>query len=139
MKFSQDTKEILKFLDYTTDKSLFRRHDLAIILEFAATYNEVEALEKILFLGTSLWNSCKVLKRNIHDSEKTEKLREELNPITFELRFELAKLISTNSKRITDRFNQEYLNATSHAFINLTELCHDIAELKDVVSAMKKH
>ncbi|ROL62426.1 hypothetical protein D9V86_00760 [Bacteroidetes/Chlorobi group bacterium ChocPot_Mid] len=137
MLLSQDTNNILDFLDYSTSNSLRKRNDIGTILELSASYNEINALQQLLFDGSSLWNIHKALKRHINDTDSILKLQSEYQNLIGQLKNQLTTLVGTEHPEVTERFNKIYLNNSAGATANLIDLSHDLAELKFVIARLK--
>ncbi len=138
MNLSQDTKEILQFLDHTTNNGLRKRNDIGAILELSASYNELDTFENLLFNGSALWNIHQTLKRNIDDIENTHKLRTESLTLANDIKQLLEVIIGEEYQDINDRFDKTYFVETSGSFSNLIDLSHDMAQLKNVIIRMKE-
>ena len=137
MKISNDTEEILKFLDYSSDNNLRKRNDISVILELGATFGEGELVTDIILSGASLWNINKALSKKNSATEGIEHLKSEsLNTINT-LTEQLTRLIGYESEEIYKRFEETYFRITQGTFRNLVDLAHDLFELKKVINQMK--
>lgn len=137
MLLSQDTNNILDFLDYSTSNSLRKRNDIGTILELSASFNEINALEQLLFDGSSLWNIHKTLKRHSNDNDSILKLKSEYLILISHIKNQLTAIIGSEHPDITNRFNKIYLNNSAGATANIIDLSHDLAELKFVIAKLK--
>ena len=63
MNISQDTEQVLSFLDETTDGNLRKRSDLGAILEIGADSGNAELINKIIFYGKYHWSLYQKIKR----------------------------------------------------------------------------
>lgn|GEM_PF-842888 len=138
MNLSDDTSEIMNFLDMATNSSLRKRNDIGTILELSATYNEIDNFWDLLFHCTSFWNIHLTLKRNIDKSDDISKLKIELSKEAEEIRRILTKIIGYESKQINERFQKTYIIESSGTFANLLDLSHDMAQVRKLVVNMAK-
>ena len=138
MNFSDDTNQILEFLDHTTNNGLRKRNDIGVILELSASFNELDTFENLLFKGSAFWNIHQTLKRNINDNENTHKLKTESLNLAKDIKEQLEVIIGEEYQDINDRFNKTYFVETAGSFSNLIDFSHDLAQLKNVIIKMKE-
>lgn len=137
MQFSKDTQQVLEFLDYTTGGTLRKRNDLGLILETLAENNQPELANELIFYGSALWKSHKILKRN----ESRELLAKVQSDVDY-LFLKLTEIISTVATFFKDgneleRFNRVYLKKDYGSKMNIIDLCYDLNELKKVQNTLK--
>jgi len=137
MKLSNDTIEILKFLDYTTGNNLRKKNDLGDILELAASRGNHRIIEDLMFYGKTLWNLNFTLKRTGHSNENFSKLQSEAISTGTQLKTLLNELLEDNSEIDRKRFDDIYLADSVGAFKNLVDLAHDLSKLKELQITMK--
>ena len=137
MQFSKDTEEVLGFLDFSTGDNLRKRNDLGNLLEIGASFDVFEIFNDLLFTGTYLWNVSQKLKRAQPREEGIETLNQELAKSTEELS-ELLKALSFYDEDLSKRFSEVYYVHSSGSVLNLIDLAHDIAELKQLQNRMKE-
>ncbi|MGB9913615.1 MAG: hypothetical protein ACPLRO_09640, partial [Candidatus Kapaibacteriota bacterium] len=91
MKLSEDTNQVLEFLDYTSGGTLRKRKDLGALLEALAGNNNYTLANELIFYGAALWGGYRILKTNTSNEAtklEIEKLFEkvlELLTMTIEL------------------------------------------------------
>lgn len=137
MKISDDTKQILEFLDYTSSGTLRKRNDLGAILEVLATHNQPELANEIIFYGSALWGSYQIYKRNDKTIDTT-KLKNEIENLFDKIANLLERVVEIfEDKNIIDRFYQVYLQYDTGAKMNIIDLCYDLNELKKVQLKLK--
>ncbi|MFW5702092.1 MAG: hypothetical protein ACOCX7_04015, partial [Bacteroidota bacterium] len=90
MDFSEDTQQVLEFLDYLTGNRLRKRDDLGAILETAASTGDADLAADIIFSGKALWTLSRKLKRIRNEEEGAELLQREVINETEKLRSMLA-------------------------------------------------
>src|SRR3989339_266344 len=110
MNISNDTEEILNFLDYASGDNLRKRNDLAVILEMGAMYGESNLVEDILFAGASVWNLYSTIKKISSSDEAQINLNIELNSSINNLRQFLNDILGTEFPDINKRFNENYFS-----------------------------
>ncbi|MGQ9819174.1 MAG: hypothetical protein ACUVQ1_04530 [Candidatus Kapaibacteriales bacterium] len=131
MELSNDTKEVLKFLDYTSGNSLRKRNDLGVLLEILASNNQAEVANKLIFIGSALWKTVK-----IPQSSKDLDLHNFNNEID-SLMINLTELISYTIELCPEletkqRFDIVYLGKSPDCHMNLIDLAFDLNELKKI-------
>ncbi len=137
MQFSIDTLHVLEFLDYTTGGTLRKRNDLGIILETLAENNKPELANELIFYGSALWKTHKILK----SSEPNELLAKVQSDVDF-LFIKITEIISSvttffKSEREIERFHKVYLKSDFGSKMNIIDLCYDLNELKKVQNTLK--
>lgn len=137
MKLSNDTIEIIKFLEYTTGNNLRKKNDLGDILEIAASNGNYKIIEDLMFYGKTLWNLNFTLKRTGHSNEDFAKLQSEAISTGAILKKLLNELLDANPDIDRKRFNDIYFADSVGAFKNLVDLAHDLAKLKELQITMK--
>jgi len=136
MEISKDTKEVVKFLDFTSENNLRKKNDMEIILELGAIKGDFELVEKILFTGKYLWQ----LHRTIMNSKQDEGkhiLKKEAVTSAEELKSLLNDLISGVDDFNPVDFKNKYFNENLGAFRNLIDLAHDLSRLKEMQTTLK--
>ncbi|MEJ5286817.1 MAG: hypothetical protein CH6_1613 [Candidatus Kapaibacterium sp.] len=132
MEFSEDTKQVLEFLDYTSGGTLRKRNDLGIILETLATQNQPEIANELIFYGSALWGSYRIIKTQ-SDPSLTARVQAEIQNLFAKVLDLLSDIVSFfEEDDLVDRFNRIYLKSDEGAQLNLIDLCYDLNELKKV-------
>jgi hypothetical protein len=138
MQLSEDTLQVLSFLDYTSGNNLRKRNDLGTILEIGAATGDYETIDSIIFNGKYLWNLHILLKRENLEQDAFEKLLGEIEITVAELTKLLKKLTGSISEFDPHRFNDIYFAGDNGAFRNLIDLAHDLSRLKEVQNTLKR-
>lgn len=132
MEFSEDTKQVLEFLDYTSGGTLRKRNDLGIILETLAAQNQPEIANELIFYGSALWGSYRIIKTQ-SDPSLTARVQAEIQNLFAKVLDLLSDIVSFfEEDDLVDRFNRIYLKSDEGAQLNLIDLCYDLNELKKV-------
>lgn len=139
MKLSEDTLQVLEFLDNFSEGSIRKRNDIALLLEVAATYNLPEIFNQLVFTGKSVWNLSRKIKKIDPNQEGADLVRHEFSKQLEEQKRLLAMLVNQSEENeIIERFDTIYFVITQGAVKNLTDLAHDLAVFKDLQSQSKK-
>jgi hypothetical protein len=138
MKFSNDTEEVLKFLDFSSGNNLRKRNDLGNILELGAFSGDSGLVNLIIFSGKSIWNLPSTLKMSKLNGDETQYIKNELTNSILELKSHLTQLLINADQTTKDRFNDIYLSPTEGSSKNLIDLSHDLSEFKKLQTTMKQ-
>ncbi len=138
MDISRDTRNIIDFLDQYTQGSLRKKNDLAAIIELGAAYSEPEFINKLIFAGKSLWNLSKSLKRARGEEEGLRLIQKEFEHHLEDVRSIIKELAEYSDKDDRRRFDEIYLVMTKGAVLNIIDLCHDLARLKDLQGDVRR-
>ncbi len=138
MKLSDDTLQVLSFLDYTSGNNLRKRNDLGTILEIGALTGNYALIDRIIFNGKYLWSLHLLLKRDNADEAVFEKLLAETETTVSELIKLLKELIASEKDFDEKRFDSIYFAGDNGAFRNLIDLAHDLSQLKEVQNTLKR-
>jgi hypothetical protein len=136
MKISPDTLEIINFLNTIKEGQIRKSNDLATILEIAASFNEIDLIDKIIFSGAYIWNLNQTIRRN-PEIEGIVQLHTEMRKSIEEVREMLIKLLDLSEDDDKKRFNEIYFPMTSGAVKNLIDLSHDLSALKELQNTLK--
>ncbi|MGE5480077.1 MAG: hypothetical protein ACM3U1_06575 [Chloroflexota bacterium] len=137
MRLSDDTREILEALDAFSGGSLRKPEDLAIILEIAATYGELDPLNELIFSGKSAHSLYFMLKKS-KMPESNENLVSEMDKSLANFEQALRRLAQyLEEEESIKRFDEKYFAGTQGARLNLLDLAHDFAIFKDLQIRMK--
>lgn len=135
MEISQDTLRVVNFLQEFSNNSLRKRKDIEVILEIAATKSNPIIIEKIVFVGKSIWNLNKAFSRS---QTSNSNLQRELENSFYELQDLLYQLIQgIEDQAVINRFNDVYLQRNLGCFRNSIDLSHDLAKLKELIQKMQ--
>ena len=138
MNISKDTKEVIKFLDYTTGNNLRKKNDMEIILELGASKGDFRLIEKITFTGKYLWNLHTTIVNSKQDEGK-DKLKKEIESSAVELRALLNELITEAEDFNHENFKDKYFEDNIGSFRNLIDLSHDLSRFKEMQNTMKSN
>jgi hypothetical protein len=137
MKLSEDTLQVLEFLDYSTGNNLRKRKDLGVILETGAGKGDFLIVNKLIFTGSYLWKLHKILIRQDISEDDAYKLRSELSDTAQQFKNYLMELTGDSDAVSHKRFNDIYYPNEQGAFRNLIDLAHDLSKLKEVQNTIK--
>ena len=138
MQLSEDTLQVLSFLDYTSGNNLRKRNDLGTILEIGAATGDYETIDSIIFNGKYLWNLHILLKRENLEQDAFEKLLGEIEITVAELTKLLKKLTGSISEFDPHRFNDIYFAGDNGAFRNLIDCTRPFAVERSPKHSEKK-
>ena len=138
MDLSQDTTEVLNFLDHTTGNNLLKRNDLGTILEIGASEGNHRIVNKIIFTGKSLWNLWSLLRKSTPDDEGYDIIFNEFRKSSIELSVMISGMIEPDNEEIRQRFATVYFAGTDGSTRNLVDLAHDLSALRDVQLELKR-
>lgn len=138
MEISQDTNQVLEFLDYVSGNSLRKRLDMGVLLELSASFNLAEIINDLIFEGTYFRNLNLTIKKAVSDTSAIDKFEKEIK-ISFEkLKSLIYSIIKhTDDIAITERFQEVYFSNTQGAFRNMYDLASDLAIFKEVQNTLK--
>lgn len=137
MNISEDTKEVIKFLDRVTGNNLRKRNDLGTILEIGASSGDAAMTNQIIFNSTKIWNLYSKIRKLTPESEGIDLLKKEFDSAIEETLMMLKAVITEADEDISERFDDIYFQKTKGAVLNLIDLAHDLAELKKVQQKFK--
>ncbi len=136
MEISKDTNEVLEFLNYTSGGTLRKRNDLGVILEILAQNNLPEIANEIIFYGSALWGSYRILKRNT--DQDTSHLRKEIENLFQKMVDYISQIVELlPNDDLLERFSRIYLQNSVGSRLNIIDLCYDLNELKKVQLKLK--
>jgi len=135
MEISQDTLRVVDFLQEFSNNSLRKRNDIEVILEIGATKSNPIIIEKIVFVGKSIWNLNKAFKRS---QSNNQNLQRELENSFYELQKLLKELIQDiDDQIIIERFNVVYFQNNLGCYRNAIDLSYDLTKLKELIQKMQ--
>jgi|YNPMSStandDraft_1061717.scaffolds.fasta_scaffold00431_9 hypothetical protein len=131
MKISEDTQNVINFLDEFSPDGLRKRNDLAVILEITAQMNDYALANKIIFTGKSVYNLNRKFKKT--QGTGADLLQNQLLKSLDELVELLQKVIQNcNDEELKKRFEVTYFANSNGSLANLIDLAYDLSILKDV-------
>lgn len=139
MNISEDTLKVLEFLDNYSEGGIRKRNDIALLLEIAASNNQHELFNNLVFTGKSVWNLSKKVKKIDPHQEGADLVRNEFARQLDGFKKILEILLNqSDDEKIAERFDTIYFVITQGAVKNIIDLSHDLAIFKDVQSQSKK-
>ncbi len=136
MNLSEDTKQILQFIEYLGIQ-LRKKNDFAIILELSATYGYIDDITKLIFASASVWNLSQISKK-LRNNDNAYLLEKELNKSIVEMLNPIREIIIFSDKQTKERFDRIYFAETDGAIKNIIDLAHDFSTFKDLQNQNKR-
>ena len=130
MQLSDDTLHVIAVLEESAEGGLRKANDMAVILELAATFDEVELTMQLTRTGTGMWKVYSTLRRQQQGAEGYAQLEREFASQMNALREQLAQLMRHADDETLRRFDEMYFGMTQGVIRNLVDLSHDLARLK---------
>ncbi len=131
MTFSDDTINVINYLDVFSNYSLRKKQDVSVLLEVSASLNIADKFNQIIFLGKSIWNLYQTIRRSSNNGDISLVEKEIL--ISFQEFQKNLEILSANfSPEIQNRFKSVYLQDTEGCFKNTIDLSHDLSIFKDI-------
>lgn len=130
MQLSDDTLHVISVLEQSAEGGLRKANDMAVLLEIAATYDEVDLTMQLTRTGTGLWKVYSTLRRLQQGAEGYPQLEREFATQMNGLREQLAQLMRHADDDTLRRFDDVYFGMTQGVIRNLVDLSHDLARLK---------
>ncbi|TAL67907.1 MAG: hypothetical protein EPN82_12545 [Bacteroidetes bacterium] len=137
MIISQDTKEVVKFLQDLTGGNLRKPNDLELFLEIGASYGLGELMNDFIFNAASIWNISQSLKKTNQNEEIINKLKSELKDIMHKFSKQINEFLSKTDDDAIEIIKNKYLLQTIGSHLNIIDLAHDLSELKIVQNTIK--
>lgn len=137
MNISEDTLRVVDFLQDYSNNTLRKRKDIEVLLEIGAMKSDHSIVEKIIFVGKSIWNLNKTFSRSQSDNKN---LQRELENSFYEIQEYLTTMLDgIDDDELTQRFKTVYLQRNSGCFRNAIDLSHDLSKLKELIQKMQSH
>lgn len=130
MQLSDDTLHVIAVLEESAEGGLRKANDMAVILEIAATFDEVDLTMQLTRTGTGMWKVYSTLRRLQQGAEGYGHLEREFATQMNGLREQLAQLMRHADDETLRRFDDMYFGMTQGVIRNLVDLSHDLARLK---------
>lgn len=130
MQLSDDTLHVIAVLEESAEGGLRKANDMAVILEIAATFDEVDLTMQLTRTGTGMWKVYSTLRRLQQGAEGYAHLEREFATQMNGLREQLAQLMRHADDETLRRFDDMYFGMTQGVIRNLVDLSHDLARLK---------
>ncbi len=132
MQISDDTQKVIDFLIQYSNGTLRKTNDVATILEISAIYDYADEINELTFCCKSLWQMHKTLKNHYYNSEETANLKIEIEKTHLQIINLLKILINNADEDDRIRFENNYFSQSSGSFLNIIDLAHDFAILKNI-------
>lgn len=131
MIISNDTLNVVDFLQNYSKNTLRKTKDIQIILEIGALKATPDHIQQIIFLGKSIWNLNKSLSNPKDDNAS---LQRELEKSFYQFQDLLRTLLDDiDAPEVLNRFHTVYLQPNSGCFRNTIDLSHDLSILKELI------
>jgi len=130
MTISEDTANVVQFLDLFSEGTLRKKNDLFLLIESAALSNNHKLMNNIIFAGKSFYNLSRKIKRT---SEHSDIVYKEILRNADELRKMIGSVLIDDNE-ITSRFKVTYFDDSSGCLANLIDLAYDLSIMKNAQS-----
>lgn len=137
MTISEETTNVLAYLDDASGQGLRKRNDIGVILELAAEADAHEEINALAFQGSFLFNVYQTLRRANSGGEGYATLEREFAAAVEAVREHVAKLLVIADEEQVTRFNEQYYQSTQGSLRNIIDLAHDLGVLKSVQNEQK--
>ena len=132
MELSDDTINVLDFLEEYSEAGLRKRNDLGTLFELTALRDAVQEMNDLLFHGTHCYNLFHTLRRAGSGTEGFQNLEKEFTEAAERLRQLMAQALVEAPDEQVDRFEVTYYQMTQGSLRNLIDLAHDLKTAKQV-------
>jgi hypothetical protein len=136
--FSDETENVLAYLDHLTSQGLRKRNDLGTVLDLAAVADTPDAMNDLIFHGRHLWNLYGTLRKAAPGAEGYRTLETEFGNAVERVRMLLATLLVNATNETNKRFQSTYYAMTHGSLRNLVDFAHDLGVLKSVQNDAKR-
>lgn len=137
MELSQDTLNFLEVLDKYTEGKLRKKNDIGSLFELAATHDGLEEIQELVFKGKVIWNLFSKIKSSTPETEGIEFVQNEFESNVKFYQEQLKKFEEVLPEELKTRFNDTYFQMTKGSVLNVVDLAHDFARVKDLQSEKK--
>lgn len=137
MKISEDTKQVIDFLEEINEAELPKKHDMSVILEIGAQTGKASLVNDVIFSGSSVWKMYNKLNSSDPTDEKTEKIKIEMKRSFSEIQEHLSELMSLYEYSGDIPLNDNYFEKDQESIMNIIELSSSLFLLKEVQNQMK--
>lgn len=132
MQISEDTLGFIEVVNEFTDGELRKKNDLAICFEVGATYGGIAELNSLIFEGKVLWNLFSKIKKSTNEDQGIELLRREFEDSLTRFKDYLSSIYDKLEGEDKQRFEDIYFQFTRGSVLNISDLAHDLAKVKDL-------
>lgn len=137
MTFSDDTNNVLDYLEGSSTEGLRKRNDVGFMLEMAIEREAHGVVNDLAFHGAHFYSLYTMLRRNASSADGYAVLEREFHAGAEKLRELIAGLLVGAEEEQVERFNSTYYQLTQGSLRNLVDLSHDLMVLKGVQNDMK--
>ena len=130
-KFSDDIEALLSQLD-GRGGGLRKRSDVGLLFELAASNNDFDGINAMIFNGKIIWNTYGVLRKASQEDENYSNLEKEFMLAINELRTFLFDYGEQCDEQHKKRIEETYLGMSQGTIRNIVDLAHDLAEVKNL-------
>lgn len=138
MTFSDDTNNVLDYLEGMSTEGLRKRNDVGFMLETAAELEADQVINDLAFHGSHFYSLYGMLRRSAGSAEGFAQLEREFHTGAETLRELIAGLLVGADEEHVERFNVTYYQMSQGSLRNLVDLAHDLTVLKGVQNDMKR-
>lgn len=139
MNISNDTKEVVAFLQDLSGGNLRKPNDLGIFMEIGASNGLGILMNEFIFNGASIWHLSQALKKTKQGEEGFSKIEKELNENIKKIHSQISTFLSFADGDILERIGKIYQQSNTGAILNIIDLAHDLSELKYVQNTIKSN
>ena len=132
MDLSDDTRNVLDFLESFSEQGLRKRNDLGLLFELSADRGAHNEMNDLLFHGTHLYNLFHTLRKATASSQGYENLEKEFSDSVERVRDHVAKALLEAEQVHIERFEVTYYSMTQGSLRNLIDLAHDLSVAKRI-------
>jgi len=137
MKISDDTLGFINLIEEYAKGELRKKNDLEICIEIAASYSGQDEINKLIFEGKVLWNLFSKLKTVSKEEKGVELIQKEFEDSLVRFKDYLSIFYDKLEETDKSRFDDIYFQMTRGCVLNLTDLAHDLAKVKDLMILQK--
>lgn len=139
MQISNDTLAFIEIVDEYAGGELRKKNDLALCFEVGATYGGAEELGNLIFEGKILWNLFRKIKSSTNEDAGIEQVRREFESSLNRFKDYLSSVFEKLRGEDRQRFEDVYFQFTRGSVLNITDLAHDLAKVKDLQITQKRN
>lgn len=134
------TKEFLDEVELFSDKKLFRKNDITLLLENYFINQDVKEFKDFVFTGKYINGLFNVLQTagSIANFQNLELVKRDLNNNIEKVTSLIKEItLSMNDKNKTS-IEKDYLSTTKESFFNIKQLVEDLDLIKKYVNFLKR-
>jgi len=135
MQISEDTRNVMNYLDEYSGNTLRSAEELSLILNILAGNNSFDLMNELIFVGKSVYNLHSTINKNNPDKGQLTLLESEFNKSFTELTKALNKVLQLTSESDAIEKIGALMNPQNPELI--ISLAHDLSILKDLQALFK--